>query len=328
MAIRSGLGAQFGIKKESVYGTEVVVDSFTQMETEGLKLEQGEIKSPFLGTVMLQTSQVSTYTRGASGDIMFPFFNKGMGVLLEQCFGSGVSAQVASTVEYTHTFTPDLTDGKTGLSSTVQVLKPNTEGSLVNPFTAAGGKVVSFEISMDAQGLLKLKTTWAFASGGFATTLATASYATNQSMFNWTQAVITLDGTAFNAKQFSVKCDWGFDLERYFLGSTSRREPILNASPGVSITGSMSGEFDDLTAYNMFVAGSFQPLVVTITGGVIPTLATHYKVTMTLPNVRLTGDTPVVGGPGVVENPAPFEAAQSGATSPFTLVTNSDEATL
>jgi hypothetical protein len=313
LAVRSGLGAQFGIKKESTYGTRITVDKFTYIESESLKLEQGVIESPFLGTTVLQTSQASAYTSGAGGDILFPFFNKGMGVILEQCFGTAVVAQVASTIEYTHTFTIDATNGKTGLGATVQVLKPNTVGSLVNPFTVEGAK---------------LATTWLGETGDFATTLATASYATNLAMFNWTQAVVTLNSVAFSPKSFEVTCEFAVDDNRRFLGSTSRREPIMNDSPGVRITGSLSGEFDDLTAYNLFAAGTYVPLVVTITGGTIPTIANPYKVVLTMPNVRLTGDTPVVGGPGVVEQPATFEAAASGATAAITLVTNSDESTL
>lgn len=328
MAVRSGLGAQFGIKKETTYGTAVTVDKFTYIESEGLKLEQGAIESPYLGTVVMQTSQVSTYISGAGGDILFPFFNKGMGVLLEQCFGEAAVAQVGSTTEYTHTFTLDTTNGKTGMSATTQILKPNTVGALVNPFTMEGGKVTSFTISMDAQGLLKLNTTWLGETASFGTTLASASYATNLAMFNWTQADVELNSTAFLPKSFSVKCDWSVDDNRRSLGSSDRREPILNASPGVRVTGQMSGEFDDLTAYNLFAAGTFVPLEVTITGATIPSESNPYKVVLTLPNVRLTGDTPVVGGPGIVEQPATFEAAGTASDEAFTLVTYSDESTL
>lgn len=328
MPIRSGLGTQFGIKKETVVGTAVVPDKFTYIESESTKVEQGTITSPYLGTVVLQTSQVSTYVSGAGGDVTYPFFNKGMGVLLEQCFGDAVLAQVAATVEWTHTFTPDVTNGKTGLAATVQILKPNTVGALVNPFTMAGAKATKFVISMDAQGLLKLVVTWVASTGVFTTTLASASYATNLAMFNWSQAVVTLGGSPFYPKSFSITGEWSMDTDRRVLGVTARREPILNASPGLAITGEMSGEFEDLTAYNMYIAGSFQPLVITITGAAIPGIANPYKVVITMPNVRLTGDTPVVGGPGIVEMPTKFEAAGSGATAAITLVTHSDEPTL
>lgn len=328
MAVRSGLGAQFGIKKETTYGTAVTVDKFTYMESEGLILEPGYIPSPFLGTVVMDVAQESMYTSGAGGPILFPFFNKGMGVLLEQCFGTAVVAQVGSTTEYTHTFTLDTTNGKTGMSATVQILKPNTVGSLVNPFTMEGGKVTSFELTMDEQGVLKLNTTWLGETASFGTSLASASYGTNLAMFNWTQADVTLNSSAFYPKSFNLKCEFSVDDNRRSFGSSDRREPIMNASPGVKVSGNLSGEFDDLTAYNLFAAGTFVPLEVTITGATIPSESNPYKVVITCPNIRLKGDTPVVGGPGIVQNSAPFEAYKSGATAAITLVTHSDESTL
>lgn len=327
MAIRSGLGTTYGMKAESVYGTAVTPDKFTYYNSEGLKLEQGEIKSPFLGAVTLATSQVSTYTSGASGPIEFPFFNKGMGPLLKQAFGTVADAQVGGTAEYTHTYTIDKTAGKAGLSATLQVLKPNTEGSLVNPFTVEGAKCVGFEIMMSEKGLLVLKTDWICETGTFGTSLASASYATNLSMFNWASTSITLNGTAFYAKSFSVKCGWSVDDDRRGLSQTLRKEPILNASPGIPVTGSMAGEFVDLTAYNMFVAGSFQPIILTCTGATIPTTSNPYKVVVTIQNARLTGDTPVVGGPGILEMPVTFEGADDGTNSILKCVTNNDETT-
>ena len=325
MAIRSGLGTQFGMKAESAYGTAVTPDKFTYFNTESLKVEQEPIKSPFLGSVTLATSQVSTYVSGAGGDIEFPFFNKGMGPLLKQAFGTVVDAQVGGTAEYTHTYTLDKTAGKAGLSATLQVLKPNTVGSLVNPLTVEGAKCTSFEISIAEKGLLVLKTTWVCETGTFGTALASASYATNLSMFNWSNGSITLNGSAFYAKSFSVKCDWAVDADRRGLSQTLRKEPILNASPGISVTGSMAGEFEDLTAYNMFIAGSFQPIILTITGATIPTTSNPYKVVLTIQNARLTGDTPVVGGAGILEMPASFEGADDGTNSVLKCVTNNDE---
>lgn len=328
MALRSGGGTQVGMKAESTYGTAVVVDTFTYINSESLKADVGKIESPFLGGLTMKTSQVSTYTSGGGGDMALPFFNKGMGPWLTQAFGNAVSAQVGATTEYTHTFTPDTTNGLVGVSATLQILKPNTKGALVNPFTFEGAKCVGWKIEMPENGLLTLTLSWICEDLSVATALAAASYATNLHMFNWSQASVTLGGSPIFLKSFSVAGGWSFETERRGLSQTLRKEPIPNATPGLAITGDMAGEFEDLTVFNAFLAGTQQELVFTALGPTIPTEANPYQVVITCPAVELTGDTPVVGGPGVLEQPAPFRALDNGSAPIVTLVTHSDEPTI
>lgn len=328
MPIRSGLGTQFGLKAETVYGTPVTVDRFMYIESEKLVAEVGKIESPVLGALTLRTSAVSTYASGAGGDVTQPVMTKGMGVLLDQAFGVSVSAQIGATAEYTHTFTPDTTNGLVGKSATLQVLKPNTKGALVNPFTFEGSKCAAWTLEMPDKGLLALTTTWVCETLNLTTALAAASYPTNLAMFNWSTATVTLGGTAVFLKSFSVTGEWAFDTERRGLSQSLRKEPIPNASPGLAISGKMAGEFEDLTLFNAFLAGTQQELVFTVTTGTIPTTANPYKLTVTLPAVELTGDTPTVGGPGILEMPATFRALDNGVAPIITLVTNSDEAAL
>lgn len=325
MAIGSGLATQFGIKTETTWGTPVTVDQFTNINSESIKAEVGKIESPYLGNLVMGTSQVSTYVSGAGGGINFPFFNKGMGTLLKHCFGSVVSAQVASTAEYTHTFTLDLAAGKFGLGATVQVGRPDVTGT-VRPFTYEGGKVVAFTINMDAQGLLTLDTTWAFEDEETGTALASPSYLTNRSMFNWSGATLSWGGSATFVRNFSLTCEFAYDLDRRGLSQTLRKEPIANGMVG--ITGSMEGEFASLAAYNDFVAGTQRELIFTAEGADIPTTSNPYKVAITLDAAELTGDTPNVGGPEILTQPMPFRALYDGSTAPVTLVYHNDETTV
>ena len=328
MAIRSGLSTQFGIKLESVYGTAVTPDRFTYINSESMKADIGKIESPFLGGLTLRTSQVSTYTSGGMGDIEFPYFNKGMGTLLKAALGTAVVAQVGATAEYTHTFTPDTTNGLVGISATLQVLKPNTKGSLINPFTFEGAKCTSFEISVPDKGLLILKTSWVCEDVSVATALASASYATGLEMFNWANMTVTFGGSAVFLRSFSVKGDWGFDTERRGLSQTLRKEPIPNASPGLSITGTMAGEFEDLTLYNAFAAGTQDELVFTAEGSEIGATGNPFACVITCAAVEFSGDTPVVGGPGILEQPAPFRALDNGTDPIISVVNHTDETAL
>lgn len=328
MAIRSGLANQFGMKLESVYGTPVTVDKFIYINNESMKADVGKIESPFLGGLVMRASQVSTYTSGGMGDIEFPYFNKGMGPLLKAALGVATVAQVGSTAEYTHTFTPDLTNGKVGISATLQILKPNTKGSLVNPFTFEGAKCTSFEISVPEKGLLILKTSWVCEDVSVATALASASYPSGLEMFNWANMGVTFGGSDIYLKSFSIKGDWGFDTERRGLSQTLRKEPIPNASPGLAITGTMAGEFEDLTIYNDFKAGTQDELVFTAEGSEIGATGNPFSCIITCPVVEFTGDTPTVGGPGILEQPAPFRALYNGTDPIISVVNHTDETAL
>lgn len=324
MAIGSGLSTQFGMKAEAVFGTPVTPDAFTYINNESIKAEVGKIESPFLGNLVMRTNQVKTYVTGAQGDIEFPFFNKGMLKILRQCYGLVTSAQVGVTAEYTHTFTLDTAAGKLGMSATVQIGRPATSGT-VHPFTYEGGKVVAFSINLEANGLVTLATTWAFEDEKTATALATPSFVTNLEMFDWSDATVTLGGSTVFVRSFSINHEWAFDLERRGLSQTLRKEPIANGM--LSVTGEMEGEFESLTNYNSFVAGTQQALVFTVTGSTIPTAANPYKLVNTCAKVELTGDTPNVGGPEILTQPLAFRALYDG-TNPITqLVVHNDETT-
>lgn len=324
MGIGSGLDTTFGMKAESVFGTAVTVDAFTDIESESIKAETMKIESPSLGTAVMRTRHVKTVTTGAAGDITFPFYNKGMLKLLKQCYGSVVDAQVGATTEYTHTFTPDITAGKRGVSATVQIGRASVDGT-VRPFTYEGGKVTAFTIQLEEQGLLKLITTWAFEDETTATGLASVSYLTNLEMFDWSEATVSLGGSEIDVKSFSITHEWSFDLERRMISQVKRKEPIMNGL--LTVTGEMTGEFESLTHYQSFIAGTQQELIFTITGSTIPSASNPYKVVVTCPAVELTGDTPNVGGPEILEQPLPFRALYNGTDAVVETVVHNDQAT-
>lgn len=325
MGIGSGLDTQLGLKAETTYGTPVTVDRFNFLENESLKADVGKIESPTLNTLVMRTNHVKTYLSGAGGDILTPFMNKGMGVLLKQCFGSSAVVQVGGTTEYTHTHILDLTNGKRGISATVQVGRASVDGT-VNPFTYEGGKIISFTFSMDEMGLLKLTTTWVFEDQKTATALATASYATTTEMFDWSTASVSFGGTNVFVRSFSVTVDLAMNVERRGLSQTLRKEPIVNGLVG--ITGSMTGEFESLSHYNDFIAGTVRAMVFTVTGSTIAGAANPHKVVITLPATELTGDTPNAGGPEILEQARPFRTLYDGTNAPITLAQSTSDTAL
>ena len=327
MPVGSGLSAQFGMKEELVYGTAVTVDRFLEIESEGIETNVVSIDTPVLGTQYLKTSQVSRYVKDATGAVTLPVMTKGFGKLFKQLLGASASAQVGATAEYKHTFTPDANGGM-GVSATVQVGRPDVTGT-VRPFTFEGGKVVSWEFSIGRDGVLKLTVTWDFEDVATETALATPSYASGRMQFVWTNVSATLGGTSVFLRELTLAGERPRDVERTGLSQPKKKEPILN---GVSsVTGSAAGEFESLTHYNAFIAGTQQALIITATTGatVIPTTANPFKIVFTLPACDLVNPgSPMVGGPEILAQPLNFRGLDNGINPVVTFEYHNDETTI
>lgn len=326
MAVGSGLSSQFGMKKETTYGTPVTVDRFLDIISSNIVTEVGKIETPVLTSQYLTTGAVATYVKGAGGDVEMPVMNVGMGQLFLQMFGSVATAQVGATTEYTHTFTPDAA-GLFGTSATVQIGKPAVSGT-VHPFTYEGGKVVSWSFNLAVDGALTLTTTWAFENVLTATALASPSYTSGRRQFHWAKDAtsITWGGTEVCVRELTISGERAFDMDRFCLGSTGRKEPILNGMSSVTVEA--SGEFASLAAYNDFIAGTQRELVITIAGETIPAESNPFKLVFTVAAADLTDPgEPEVSGPEILVQPLNFRALDNGTDPVVELVYHTTDAT-
>lgn len=310
MAIGSGLSSQFGHVDEVTYGSAVTVTRFLEIQKESIKNDVGKWFSRGTKDVVNRSSRSRTYSKGAKGDIEFEVMNKGFGKLFRQCFGVGAAVQVGVTTEYTHTFTPDIAAGKTGIMSTMQVGRPSVDGT-VQPFTYKGCKITEFEFTSELDGPLMLKVTVDAQSETTGTALATASYPTDPASFIFIDGALTIGGVASYVKSIKLNCKWSLDTERRFLGAiTTKKEPIANGE--FKVTGELGMEFEGLTEYAKFVAGTQSALVLTWSFGTITGAANPYKLVMTIPVVEYTGETPTVESSEVLMQNLPFKALYDG----------------
>lgn len=326
MAIGSGLSSQLGMVAETVYGTAVTVTRFLEMQEESLKNDIGYHFSRGTKDLVNRSSRVRAFSKGAAGALKFEVMNKGFGLLFRECFGTGVVAQVGVTTEWTQTFTPDLSTGKTGRMATMQVGRPSVDAT-VHPFTYKGCKVTEFEFSSELDGPLMLDVTVDAQSEATNVALASASYPSDPASFIFIDGALTIDTVATSVKAVKVGGKWSLDTNRRFLGAiTTKKEPIANGE--LEITGELTLEFESLTEYNKFVAGTLSALVLTWSFGTITGAATPYKIVMTLPKVVYTGETPTVGSSGVLLLTLPFKALYDGSAAAWTLVLHSSDVAL
>ena len=329
MAAPGAAGSQVGLKKETTYGTAVAVDRFYLAQSEGLQSDtQPIVYRPF--NMPVQSSAFHRMvSRGAGGPFRIPVTRKGMGTIMQQIFGSSVSAQVGATLEYTQTHTLDETNWGKGMHASVQKGLSQSDGT-VTPMTYDGCKAQEATFTCDEDGFLMLDVVWLCrketVGGASAFALQTASYITDNPPFAWDQAVFTLDSVARVTKGWSLKITKTLDAERYGLGSVLRREPLTVGA--WELTGDIDVEFENATDYPKYTAGTEVPLNITFTDTEEIDTGAPFSIGFDIPTIKFTGETPKIEGEGLIRQKLPYMVFDNGTDAPITVVQSTSDTSL
>jgi hypothetical protein len=222
---------------------------------------------------------------------------------------------VATSGTYLHTCT--MSD-PFGLGLTIQVGRPGNDGT-VRAFTYAGTKINTLDLSVSVGELLSAEFGIIGTTAESIGSVTAASYASNLELLHFAGAAITVAGTAYPCKDFSLSVNNGLTADRFVLGSQVAQQPI--ASSLAEVTGTLTAEFVDATAYNRVVNATHAAVVATFTD------STGDSITVTVPVARFDGDTPSVGGPDILDQTLNFKGLFNGTDSPVTIaVANGDSA--
>lgn len=290
-----------------------------------------------------------------NGSVTVDLPNRGLGKLLQHMTGSpnslvaGAAAlsaptQIVSTLAYESYHSPGNT---MGLSLSWQKGVPSVDG-VVEPFTYVGTKINDWELSVATGAIaqLVLQLDGMNELGGAHVDPLNASVPT---LFSWsetgidttadplkvlhfrqaavlsggtptlTAGKVTLAGASAlgNVTAASVKETKSMDTARYFLGTAGyKAEQIENGFR--SVTGSFDVEWLSAeTMYNAFAADTTTSLMLSFVGDNAGTSgANKDTLTIILPSIKLDGESPKVGGPGVVSQSCAFTALDDEATTP------------
>lgn len=351
MSLPSGLAASAGMATEAVQGTAQTPDHFLDFNKESMKLgKKTKTGQGLRGGGLFERASRRVVTHWApAGGLEFDAPYSGLGLWLQHMiggFGTFSSAvQQGATAAYLQTITPGPLTGKT---MTLQVGKPDSGGT-VRPFTYTGVKVADwtltseleqmamFALNLDAWQELTPDNPQGTSAGP---ALTSPTYTSGQQFFHFTQGVIYNGGTLSNAgsgpvitslgsptaagyiKKIEVKCANALDTSRFFFGGTGG-----SAVPGVKgdqlengfrkITGSIDVEFSSLTAmYDTFAADTTTTLELIFTGPVIASTF-NYQLGVLIPAVKLDGESPEVGGPGVINTSMPWSGYDGETYNPI-----------
>lgn len=341
MAIGAGLAGSIGIATEGTQGTAITPTHFLEFNSESMKMVKTTTTGVGLrgGGLYQRTSRRVVSSWGAAGGIGFDAPYNGLGLWLQHMIGSfgtlNSVAQQSSTAAYLQTHAPGPLAGKT---FTMQVGKPDSSGT-VRPFTYVGCKVEDWTLTAELNQYVKFALTidaWQEltpdnAQGtGAGPALTSPTYTAGEQFFHFREGTIFNSGTLSTtgttppittlgspvAAARILKCDVKstnpVDKTRYFING--------NGGSGVAgvkgdqldnnfrqVTGSLDAEFNSLTAYYDTYAGdTTSTLLLTFTGPVAIASSFFPTLSVLVPNIKFNGDSPMVGGPGILNTALTF----------------------
>lgn len=314
---------QLMIKAESTYKTRVTVDRAYEFIKFSFKPDLSIVDVPAIRASgqFQRTDRTKRVVKGYTGSIELPVTYSSMGLWLQHALGDDTITTITGTARR-HTITPSA--GQVGKYMTIQGSIVDAGGTQ-NVFTYGGGKITEWELSCEVDGFLKLMLGVDAANGVTNTSLASASYIASNDFWSWAEiSALTFAGVALQARSFSVKGNQNLKADRNGLGNT-KREPIPNGMGMVEA--SIDIEWDGLTDYASFLAGTQGALVITFTSAAFITGSTPYVFTISIPAANLMDYSPSKDAPEVPTLTMSLRGEYNGTNPIVTLVVdNADTA--
>lgn len=322
--VGSGLGAQFGVAKETTYGTYVPPGRFVEVSKVDLHKVKNTSQSDGVaaGRPAQLASRRKLVTQAVEGSIDMEVTDTMMGIFFEAlCGGTPTVVQQGGSAAYlqTHTIAAD----SAGKSLTLQTGVPRTTAA-TDAFSYLGCKIVKAEFKCSLNGNLTVTFDVDGRKLDDAQTLGTASYSATVQPFDWGQSAIKIHNTygsevaVDGVREFSLTIERHVADDRFYIGNLGlKSEPITN--DWLEVSGSFNADYLDKAIFaDRFHADTGFSIVWEFVGPLIA--ATYYKtLRFKLPKNFLDGDTPGIDGPDLINGDFDFVTLSDG-TNPLGVI--------
>jgi hypothetical protein len=317
---------QIGYGEEGTWGTRVVPTRFLEFNSEALDRNQDNREGGGLrvGKRVQRSDRQTQRNLGANGKVTHEVANKGYGMLLKHCFGKAPTIVVPTGGVSEMTFTQG---DAAGLGLSVQKGVGETSDRVIKPFDYVGSKVATWSLSQKLDDYLMLEMDLDSQDEVTSFGLASASYPTTQKLYHDGMCSATVNAVQVFPSDLDLNVDNNLKLDRYSLrADTRKREPLAGDGLAV-IKGVLNTEFESMTSYTQFQAGTIVPIVLTWAGAVIS--GTYIDtIVITMPVCRIDGETPKIDGYGIVGQQLAFTALWDGTQEPITLLYRTADAAI
>jgi hypothetical protein len=335
--VTTQLDSSIGIKKETTFGTAVVVDRFPEFLSESLdwKPEYMTGRGLRVGSRVQRANRRQLGRQHVEGDISLEACSRGLGIFFEALLGQATSTIIGAGPGYQHLFT--LTNTDPFPTYTIQKGIPLIGGGAAQPTTFAGMACTRGTLNAAVGEIVKLETSWFGKSASTAVAYAAPSYvaSTSQELFTFMHGAITLGTSAVtppttvalatggtsvgNVRDFTLTIDNKLDTSGYTFGSQGMlgRRPTLGAT---ELSGKITAEFDSITNRDFFLNNTTVSITMTFMTSTVLTTGSYNTLQVTLPAVKLDGDTPKAVADGVVTQDIGFTVLDNSTDAPVYVV--------
>lgn len=286
-----GIGAQVGVKEESVYGTPVVVDTFVPYSENTIEPEHKRVTAVGQRANQLVTGKLQTqpYLIGAMGSHTHEVLTKDFGKWLKWSMG-GVATGGLVDSTYTHTFTIATNIPSFTYQDNREFFPTYTDQA----FTFEGCKIAKWSLECAKDGILTYSADTVAENYSTGTALATASYTANAELLSFIGGSLTIAAAATPVETWKIEVDNNLATDRIkqrttATGGVLRQEPVRQGR--ATVNWSATVDYDALTNFNRFAgttnAAIHAALVFTCQGPTLAGATTYPSLTVTLPAARV-----------------------------------------
>ena len=227
-----GCQCHIGVKEETTEGTAVTVDSLLEMISGDIALAETDLHgNGMTGSRSIWSARTRANTRRVSGTINLEPNAAEWALLLPWILGADVSGTAYALAETLQPFTVTIgkdngTDGKV----------PTYNGCRVNKAVISAEQGGPLALQLEIEGRDE-----ALGNAGSFPSL-TLNVATGPFIFSDSSGAITVGGTAFPVKRFSLTIDNQLDTERFTNSTTRTALPTKGRSISVELGGPYGGK--------------------------------------------------------------------------------------
>lgn len=303
MAIGSTLSGQVGFAIETTPGTRQLPTKWVEVLSENLTMGRKTIRSNAIGGGSSIVKPHTLLGQEPGGTITMEAAPENIGTLLRLCMGTPVTTGAGP---YTHTYSRSLSNPLP--TATFQVGAPDTGGT-VRPFDFIGMMAQNWELSIRPDEYVQMSYTLAGRRAVSDQTLATPTWPTLTGPWTSVHATLTLLGGTESFQSLTIGADNKIDVSAV-VSSVNPGERRVREVGRPMITGTIEQEFEDMTLFNAFTAGSVGALSLVITAGASASLTITGRVQFVEDNTPQ-----MAGAEQIVTQSCPFEFVRDGANT-------------
>lgn len=323
MGVAIGTSSLFGLAEEPAYGTFQAPSRWLEfLAGESLVRRPKFVEPQGIGGLSTRNARRGARrvlaTQDGGGSISFEVQTRQFGVILKHLLGGAPTiVQQGATAAWLQTHAMGVVADR---SLTLQKQLRDATPAAVKTLSYVGAILTAGEFTINpGDGLLRLALE-VDARQEDDTQAAGAASFVDSSPFTYAQGTLQVGGVSVPcARDARVRVENPMAVDRYCLGTSGLKGRPVDADNPL-VTGSFTADFDASTYYDLFKNNTAASLSLAFVGGQIA-VGHNAELTITIPEIRVSGDSPTVANTGIITQTVSFGGWANAAGNPAITIT-------